>query len=783
MKGHTRIQIIGNDLNIIRHSLNRAGIYTEDIIRTGNPLGFVSLSEDRKSIIFPEYIEAINNKVTQLTLRKNLNEYLSHDENIFKSNEIKPGVGKTVRHKNTSSYVIICNTNLVNPLFSYKGNLYSGTFPENEFSEYLKQQGAENVSSSLHFNAIRKYFDKYIEILLKEYSSEHIILVKTVPSLWYLEQGTFKLFNDEIVKIRKFIHEADNYFIKKTHCAVVATFERFMPGGISEENSLPGVFCPDFAYDQLSIDIISAIQDNNIVNLIQPNHITLDKIIEIFMLTGQSSPHNDFHSIATNLLHNKNCSVVAQSFLRYKVNKEFLNSYPYFQGHIPDITGVYIRLSNEYIMGIFPEKDVPFQLIPFSIKDTVDEDKVIENGFCCSIHEAEALCKSMKFYVQRAKRGGGNRPIKLQYETKEQFIQSMFFVDYEYLMSNEPFLIGVDNVATDRFSVRTNLEFLFREKTRIVRIQNGLTDQITQYLLSKCIQYEGMDVYYDDLHARSISADHQGYELNKVINERIDEKCFSNILSNELVKCFDNHEKDMPDVLFEAGAYQLLAVSDAVHFNCSGYKKCSRINYAIKAKHGYENIKYFVHGFGPYVTYYFSVIRPEILMLHYPLCLNQLFRFPAFEDKINSRIEHVLTHSTVVGVHIRRGDYTVWGKTDSEYYKAAIRKVTNLSEYREAKLFVFSDDIPWCKANAETLGLLQVGKENLTYVSHNKGDDSFRDMQLLSLCKVIIGQQGGFARMAHLLSNRSEMFVTPEKGLYKLLRKIGRGNKYDIESI
>ena len=781
MKNRIRIQILGNDLNTIRHSLNRAGIYTEDIIRTGNPLGFVSLAEDKTAITFPEHIKTVNNKVTQLTLRKNLDEYLSHDQSIFKSNETEIKAGKTVRLKNNSSYVIICNLNLVNPLFLYKGNFYSGTFPENEFSEYLKQQGVENVIISLQFNDIRKYFDKYIEILLKEYGREHIILVRSAPSLWYLENGTFKLFNDEIVKLRKFIIEADNYFIEKTHCVVVDTFERFVPNGLLKESFLPCAFYPDFAYDELSADIISAIQDNNCIEKpAESNHIDIDSIIAMYMLVRQSASHQDSREIAFNLLHNKCCSAVVQSLRRYANNKEFLSSYPHFRGNIPEINGVYIRINNEYILGIWPEEDDPFQLIQFSIKDTVDEEKVITDGYCCSVHEAEALCKSIKFYVQRAKRGGGNRPVKLRYGSEEEFIQSLFVLDYEYLMSNEPFLIGVEGVPAEDFCVKTNLEFLFNEKTRIVRIRNGLADQISQYLLSKCIQYEGMDVYYDDLSARSINADHYGYELDKVITEDIDAKCFSNILSDVLIKRFDNHEMDLPDSLFEAGVFQLLAVSDKWNFNYSGYKKCSRILYEIKSEHGYENLKYFVRGFGPYCTLYFCVIRPGVLLLHYPLNLNQLCQFPEFDDETNSRLQQEMNNRTAVGVHIRRGDYAQWVDTNHLFYREAIRKVLCIQEYHDARIYVFSDDIPWCRTHAKTLGLLQVDKDNLTYISHNKGDDSFRDMQLLTLCKVIIGQQGGFARMAYMLSQKSEMFISPDKGENKLFRIIGRGNKYDI---
>ena len=263
MKKRIRVQIIGNYLNKIRYSLNRVGIYTEDILANGNPLGFVSLTDDKnnKCAEFPEDIKTINNKITQLTLKKNLNEYLSHDDKVFKSNQIEPEVGKTVRYKNTSSYVIVCNTNLVYPLLLLRGCLYSDTFPKNGFSEYLYREGAINIIPSVRFDQIKNCYDKYIEILLKEYDSNHILLIRTAPSLWYLENGIFKLFDDNIIKLRNFINEADNYFIEKTHCTVVNTFERFVPDGLLKESFLPCAFYPDFAYDELTKEIISVIHN------------------------------------------------------------------------------------------------------------------------------------------------------------------------------------------------------------------------------------------------------------------------------------------------------------------------------------------------------------------------------------------------------------------------------------------------------------------------------------------------------------------------------------------
>ena len=834
MKKRIRIQIIGNYLNQIRFSLNRAGIYTEDFLANGNPLGFVSLTDDKKmDFEFPEAVQTVNNVVTQLTIRKNLDKYLAHDENVFNSNIIKPVLAKTVRYKNTSSYVIVCNNILVYPLFLYKDNLYSDTFPKNEFSEYLHREGAIDIIPSMRFDKIKDYYDNYIEILLREYDRDHIVLIKTVPSLWYLENGVFKLFDDKTAKIREFINEADNYFIEKTNCTVVNTFERFVPNGLLQESFLPCAFYPDFAYDELSADIVSVIYDieNGVlfideeakrqtergtllheglyrakedgflqflveknknessvsledINFIEQytasNHIDMDGLIGIFMLARQAVPRHDFGKVAFNLLHNKCCSVISQSLCRYNKNKEFLDHYSYYQGDIPEVTGAYIRLNHQYILGILPEQDVPFQLIQFQNKDSVDEKTVMDNGFCCSIHEAEALCKSMRFYVQRAKRGQGNHPVKLKYESEESFIQSLFVLDYAYLLGNEPFLIGMEGITAKNFCVRTNLEFLFSEYVRIVRICNGLSDQITQYLLSKCLQCEGMVVYYDDIPARSINAAHLGYELDKVVIDNIEEKCFSNILSDELLKKFDNHELDLPDVLFEAGVHQLLAVTDMrIYYNF--VKKCSRVLYTRYSDYEFENLKHFVQGFGSNITYYFTTIKPELFMIYYPLCLNQLYKFPEFEDLINSRLQHEMNHCTGIGVHIRKGDYVLWGETNHSFYKEAIQKVISIPEYYNAKIYVFSDDIPWCRANAETLGLLQAGKEKLTYISHNKGDDSFRDMQLLTLCKVIIGQQGSFARMAYLLSEKCEMYVTRSKKICERFRRVGRGNKYDID--
>ena len=146
MKKRIRVQIIGNYLNQIRFSLNRAGIYTEDFLANGNPLGFVSLTDDKKmDFEFPEAVQTVNNVVTQLTIRKNLDKYLAHDENVFNSNIIKPVLEKTVRYKNTS--FVVTDQGVYT-----SGGIFTQNFERKPFTEIS------------HVNLQRGIFDQYLGV-------------------------------------------------------------------------------------------------------------------------------------------------------------------------------------------------------------------------------------------------------------------------------------------------------------------------------------------------------------------------------------------------------------------------------------------------------------------------------------------------------------------------------------------------------------------------------------------------------------------------------------------
>lgn len=95
---------------------------------------------------------------------------------------------------------------------------------------------------------------------------------------------------------------------------------------------------------------------------------------------------------------------------------------------------------------------------------------------------------------------------------------------------------------------------------------------------------------------------------------------------------------------------------------------------------------------------YFSEYRAELLQEFFPSKA-----FSEYQKKIKQKIESVDSLS----IHIRRGDYIsnsdasdVHGICNKEYFDRAITHLTGQELISiNTVIFVFSDDIPWCKEN------------------------------------------------------------------------------------
>lgn len=110
-----------------------------------------------------------------------------------------------------------------------------------------------------------------------------------------------------------------------------------------------------------------------------------------------------------------------------------------------------------------------------------------------------------------------------------------------------------------------------------------------------------------------------------------------------------------------------------------------------------------------------------------------------------------------VSLHVRRGDYVnhpeFGGIADREYYSRALSEMRRLLE--NPKIYVFSDDIDWCRENLSL-------PEGAAYVSNNSLKD-YEEMALMSTCKHQIIANSTFSWWAAWLNNNPTKIVIAPK--------------------
>ena len=135
----------------------------------------------------------------------------------------------------------------------------------------------------------------------------------------------------------------------------------------------------------------------------------------------------------------------------------------------------------------------------------------------------------------------------------------------------------------------------------------------------------------------------------------------------------------------------------------------------------------------------------------------ETFAFPDFNDEKNIALAEKLKRVRAASCHLRRGDYLkdpVYGVCNESYYKRAVDELNRLAD---PELYcIFSDDIEWCKENL--IDIIGKNKE-IVFVDWNKGKDSYRDMQLMSLCHYNIIANSSFSWWGAWLNNHDDKVV------------------------
>lgn len=146
----------------------------------------------------------------------------------------------------------------------------------------------------------------------------------------------------------------------------------------------------------------------------------------------------------------------------------------------------------------------------------------------------------------------------------------------------------------------------------------------------------------------------------------------------------------------------------------------------------------------------------------------ETFAFSDFTDEKNLALAQKLKGVRAASCHLRRGDYLtdpIYGVCNTNYYARAVKE---LNQTVNPDLYcVFSDDIEWCKENLVDL----IGRDKeVIFVDWNKGRESYRDMQLMSLCHYNIIANSSFSWWGAWLNNHEDKVVlAPEIWMNKPL--------------
>lgn len=164
--------------------------------------------------------------------------------------------------------------------------------------------------------------------------------------------------------------------------------------------------------------------------------------------------------------------------------------------------------------------------------------------------------------------------------------------------------------------------------------------------------------------------------------------------------------------------------------------------------------RYYVGNYEPGTKYFVSVAGQ----------VRKAFTFPSLDAKNLVYFEQMQSYDSV-SVHLRRGDHLQSNNKfflSRGYYYKAIRYMK--SKIQQPKFFLFSDDIKWCKENFQKIGFNF--EDNIVYVDGNGGEDSYRDMQLMSLCKHNIIPISTFSWWASYLNENQSKIVIAPKGYW-----------------
>lgn len=277
----------------------------------------------------------------------------------------------------------------------------------------------------------------------------------------------------------------------------------------------------------------------------------------------------------------------------------------------------------------------------------------------------------------------------------------------------------------------------------VTRLSGGLGNQIFQYAFGRYLSEKlGTDLKFD-VSDPTLSI-HHGFELKRIFNIKAEIASPKEITGITGVERFSVVRK-------------LNKVIGFIPLSRSKLVEEMRFNYSEEMLTVSDNT--LIVGYWQSEKYFIGITEILKQELSFKIPMNQM----------NVEVASKIINSNSVALHVRRNDFAsnakiraVHGLCTSEYYKAAIKLIDQRVEC--PTYFIFSDDISWARENLCI-------DHPCRFIQHNKGQESFNDMRLMSLCKHNIIANSSFSWWGAWLNSKENKIVIAPKSWFATDKK------------
>ncbi len=339
---------------------------------------------------------------------------------------------------------------------------------------------------------------------------------------------------------------------------------------------------------------------------------------------------------------------------------------------------------------------------------------------------------------------------------------------------------------------------------KVIHIESGLGNQMLSYCELLSLKYVNPleefyleTLVYDIPEAAEVINQWQGYELQKIfdiqtpnIRDKFTKEQWSSIVEDIRGGEFWTKNWNWPIYFTNAFERQGLSLQNLrgdfeenareLQKSTTGRRRKNALYKKFQKTWLYSNIRRIVNNRKPYMeddlSYLFYIgsgdaLTGQKLSFMYrnnhiediDKLIRETFVFPPLNDERNIKLMREIQGCESVAIHARRGDLL---GLNGRYYKGGFfKRATNYIRHqvKQPTFYFFCDpgSSEWCRENLKVFGLNKY--EKISFVDWNKGDESFRDMQLMSYCKhniITISSFGWWG--AYLNENPKKITISPE---------------------